>query len=190
MSASRFARPLLAAGLAVWIGTGCSERESRPPGPVVVPAGTPLSVVLDQALTTRIHRAGDPFVATVREAVVVGGQVVIAAGASLQGRVQDAVSGARSDTPRLVLSFTRVVDEEGVATPVDLQPLRMEGAPPDAETSGVRSPLLGDEIDAASLPVPVARSETNEIELPIGQRLVLAFAQPAEAPVEASSAGP
>jgi hypothetical protein len=40
----------------------------------------------------------------------------------------------------------------------------------------VRSPSLGDEIDVQPAPVAVAVSDANEIELPIGQRLVLEVA--------------
>ncbi|HMB71081.1 MAG TPA: hypothetical protein VKU85_17350, partial [bacterium] len=129
---------------------GCARQAEEAPEPVSIPEGTSLSVALDQALTTRIHRAGDPFVATVREAVTVDGRVAIVAGASLQGRIRDAESGARADTPSLTLAFTRVVDPAGVASPIEVRPLRMEGAMPDAAAATVRSPLLGDEIGQAA----------------------------------------
>jgi hypothetical protein len=178
---TRFRGRVAAAGaVAVALAAaGCAREADAPPPPVSVPEGTPLSVALDQALTTRIHRAGDPFVATVREAVMVDGRVAIAAGSSLQGRVRDARSGARSATPALTLAFTRVVDPEGVASPVEVRPLHMEGAAPDAAPASVRNPLLGDEIGPAAPPAAfVAVSEANEIELPIGQRLLLEIAAP------------
>jgi hypothetical protein len=157
---------------------GCSRHPSDAPAPVSIPAGTTLSVVLDQMLTTRIHRAGDPFVAAVREAVLVGGRVAIAAGASIHGRVQDAASGAREGAPRLTLAFTRVVDPAGAVTAVDVRPLRMQGAAPETDAVSVRSPSLGDEIGADALPASVATNSANEIELPIGQRLLLEIAAP------------
>ena len=187
------ARPLLVVAVAL-AAAGCAPPAEDAPAPVSIPEGTPLSVVLDQALTTRIHRAGDPFVATVREAVTVGGRVAIAAGSSLQGRVRDAESGVRAETPRLTLAFTRVVSPEGVAVPLDVHLLRMEGASPAAAAAAasVRSPTLGDEIGAVAGPTTfVAVSDANEIELPIGQRLLLEIAAPAPvAATAAAAAGP
>lgn len=165
--------PAAVVAAAVLAAAGCGREAGEAPAPVSIPQGTTLSVVLDQTLTTRIHRAGDPFVATLSETVLVDGRVAIAAGASLHGRVKEAVSGAREGTPRLTLAFTRAVGTDGVATAIEVRPLRMEGAAPDAESAAVRSPFLGDEIDGQAAPVAVAVSDANEIELPIGQRLLL-----------------
>ena len=52
-----------------------------------VPAGTALIVRLDTTLATFSNKAGDPFRASVTQPVVVNGQAVIPAGASVEGRV-------------------------------------------------------------------------------------------------------
>ncbi len=52
-----------------------------------VPAGTALIVRLDTTLATFSNRAGDPFQAKLTQAVVVNGQTLIPAGATVEGRV-------------------------------------------------------------------------------------------------------
>jgi hypothetical protein len=52
-----------------------------------VPAGTALMVRLDTTLATFSNKAGDPFRGSVTQAVVINGQTVIPAGATVEGRV-------------------------------------------------------------------------------------------------------
>src|SRR6478752_4574904 len=52
-----------------------------------VPAGTALIVRLDTTLATFSNKAGDPFRASITQPVVVNGQTLIPAGASVEGRV-------------------------------------------------------------------------------------------------------
>jgi len=52
-----------------------------------VPAGTALMVRLDTTLATFSNRTGDPFRASVSQPVVINGQTVIPAGATVEGRV-------------------------------------------------------------------------------------------------------
>jgi len=52
-----------------------------------VPAGTALIVRLDTTLATFSNKAGDPFQGKVTQAVVVNGQTLIPAGATVEGRV-------------------------------------------------------------------------------------------------------
>jgi hypothetical protein len=52
-----------------------------------VPAGTALMVRLDTTLATFSNKAGDPFRGSVIEPVMVNGQTVIPAGATIEGRV-------------------------------------------------------------------------------------------------------
>jgi len=61
-----------------------------PPPPVVVPAGTTLTVRLGQAVGSKISSPGDSFTATLAEAVEVDGNTVIPAGAAAKGKVVDA----------------------------------------------------------------------------------------------------
>jgi len=52
-----------------------------------VPAGTALMVRLDTTLATFSNKAGDPFRGSITQPVMVNGQTVIPAGATVEGRV-------------------------------------------------------------------------------------------------------
>jgi hypothetical protein len=52
-----------------------------------VPAGTAIMVRLDTTLATFSNKAGDPFRASVTQPILVNGQTVIPAGATVEGRV-------------------------------------------------------------------------------------------------------
>jgi len=58
--------------------------------PVVVPAGTVVTVRLGQAVGSKISQPGQTFSATLVEGVVVGGETAIAKGATASGTVVDA----------------------------------------------------------------------------------------------------
>ena len=73
---------------------------------VGVPAGTMLSLALDQTLSSATSNAGDTFSATVVEPIVIDGRAVIPGGSRLEGRVTEATAarkGAGKGT--LTLSF-------------------------------------------------------------------------------------
>jgi len=69
-----------------------------------VPAGTALMVRLDTTLATFSNRPGDPFRGSLTQAVVVNGQTVIPAGATVEGRVTK-VSEPRRISGRPTLSI-------------------------------------------------------------------------------------
>jgi len=58
-----------------------------PPEPIVVPAGTALTVTTDQALSSKSSKAGQTFLATVAQPVTVHGQTAIPKGSSVTGTV-------------------------------------------------------------------------------------------------------
>ncbi len=71
--------------------TGSSAETKAPaPQPVVVPAGTTLTVRLGQSVGSKISSLGDSFSATLASAVTVDGNTVIPAGAAARGTVVDA----------------------------------------------------------------------------------------------------
>jgi hypothetical protein len=77
--------------------------------PVVVPAGTMLTVRLGEALGSRISEANQSFSATLDQDVVVGGQTVIAAGARVTGKVVAAKpAGALAGEANLQLKLISV----------------------------------------------------------------------------------
>ncbi len=71
-------------------------REAPPrPRPIVVPAETVISVVLDEPVGSKISTPGQNFSATVREPVEVEGRVAIPKGARATGIVKDAKPAGR-----------------------------------------------------------------------------------------------
>lgn len=71
-------------------------REAPPrPRPIVVPAETVISVVLDEPVGSKISTPGQTFTATVREPVEVDGRVAIPKGARATGIVRDAKPAGR-----------------------------------------------------------------------------------------------
>jgi hypothetical protein len=68
------------------------KHEAKPeaPKPLIVPAGTVITIRLGQAVGSKISTAGQTFTATVASPVVVEGKTAIASGASASGTVVDA----------------------------------------------------------------------------------------------------
>jgi len=94
--------------LAAALGMGAASVPDRPDS-VTVPGHTPIHVTLDQAVTSNHNRPGDPFRATVSQAVVVDGKTVIPQGARVAGLVVDAKrSGRLAGRARLQLALETV----------------------------------------------------------------------------------
>jgi len=90
-------------------GTDADASQPDTPQPIVIPAGTTLSVRLGEALGSRTSEVGQSFSATLDQDVVVRGQTVIAAGASVTGKVVAArPAGALAGEANLQLKLTSV----------------------------------------------------------------------------------
>jgi hypothetical protein len=71
------------------------EKKPEPPKPIIVPAGTALTVRLGQAVGTKISQSGQTFTATVAAPVEVEGRTAIPAGADASGTVVTAQSAGK-----------------------------------------------------------------------------------------------
>lgn len=71
-------------------GSAMSNMKPEAPKPLVVPAGTVLTVRLGQTVGSKISSAGQTFTATLASPVVVDGKTAIPAGATASGTVVDA----------------------------------------------------------------------------------------------------
>jgi hypothetical protein len=99
------------------------------PKPVVVPADTVLSVVLDQTISSKTSKPGDKFSATVQSPVEIDGKVAIPKGARVQGVLRDAkAAGHFKGGARLSLTLTS---------------LTVNGKDHDIETSAATSSSKG-----------------------------------------------
>lgn len=72
-----------------------ASRLPAPPRPLIVPAGTIISVVLDQAVGSRISTPGQAFSATLQVPVEVDDRLAIPKGARASGFVKDAKPAGR-----------------------------------------------------------------------------------------------
>jgi len=83
-----------------------------------LPAGTQIQVRLSTKLDTETAKAGQTFSGTVSQSVVVGGRTALARGATVNGRIIEAVSSGRLQRPAsITLQLTSVPTE----------PLRIDG---------------------------------------------------------------
>jgi hypothetical protein len=109
---------LLVAGGVFALRTNEGVRESvaefvenlPPPVPeITIPAGTPITISLDNALSSKTSSEGDRFTARVVAPVIVGGKQAIPGGARITGHVLHARSaGKASGRGRLQLAFEEV----------------------------------------------------------------------------------
>jgi hypothetical protein len=71
------------------------KAEVPPPKPIVVPADTVITVVLDEAVGSKISTPGQTFTATVSQPIEVDGKVAIPKGGRATGLVKDAKPAGR-----------------------------------------------------------------------------------------------
>ena len=80
-----------------------------PPTPIIVPADTVISVVLDQAVGSKISTPGQAFSATVQAPIEIDGRLAIPKGARASGVVKDARPAGRfKGGAALALTLTSV----------------------------------------------------------------------------------
>lgn len=99
-------------------GTSTPARKEpvRPaPTPIVVPAGTQLTVALDSGLSTKTAKRGDTFEARLVSDLTVDGRRAALAGSKVMGSVTDVISGSKTigGVPTLGLRFDSLVLEDG-----------------------------------------------------------------------------
>jgi hypothetical protein len=88
--------------------------QASAPQPIIVPAGTTVTVRLGEDLGSRISKAGQRFSATLDRDIVVRGETVIAAGATVSGRVLAAnPAGPVAGEANLQLKLTSVKLDNG-----------------------------------------------------------------------------
>ena len=106
-----------------------SQRRAESPQPVVVPAGTVLTVRLGQAVGSKISNSGDTFPATLAEPVVVDGARVLSADAEAEGTVVQAAPLGRF--------------KGGAVLRVALTSLTVNGTPHQVRTTAVSQSVKG-----------------------------------------------
>jgi len=96
------------------------------PTTVQVPEGTELTVVLIDSISTGKNQAGDQFMASLADPIVVEGRTVVARGTKVQGRIVDAEgSGRVKGKANIRLVLTSIMDA-GKTYPIVTKPFVAE----------------------------------------------------------------
>lgn len=88
------------------------------PDSVTIPAGTPIAVRLQNAVSSASARPGDEFAAVVDEPVVIDGRTVVPRGAGVTGRVVAARSSGRLHNSGYLRLALASIELNGKAVPV------------------------------------------------------------------------
>jgi hypothetical protein len=92
------------------------------PGQIVIPAGTWITVRVDQLLSSNFNQPGDAFGATLAQPIVADGYVVARRGQTITGRITDAIKAGRTKgTSRLGVEISELGLADGQQVPVRSQ---------------------------------------------------------------------
>jgi hypothetical protein len=169
------------------------------PQVLVVPVGTPLSLALTSALSTKTAVAGDAVRARVTSDVLVDGRVAIAAGTTVAGQVIQVISGSNriGGLPTLGLRFERLELPGGRDLPLSgeiTQTGKSDTARDTVKIVGgaAAGAILGHQIKGGdkgkvlggllggAIGAVAAQKTGTEVELAEGTALSLALAAPVE----------
>jgi len=106
----------------------CGQSAGDPPSQLTLPAGTWISVHVDQTLSSDHNLPGDVFSVSLAQPLVANGFVVARRGQIMSGRVSEAVKAGRvKGTSRLALELTDVTLADGQNMPVRTQLVQSSG---------------------------------------------------------------
>jgi len=183
--------------------------EPQPPTPepapapaVVLTAGTAITLVVDQELSTKHNVAGDGFSAHVAEDVLAAdGMVLIPAGAVVRGEVVESRASASSDDmPKLVLAVSSLETPDGDHPLVaDVEEVQMEAEARDSDRNSAgkvaagaaagailgkiagkdtRATVTGAVVGAAAGAVVAGVTKAGNATVPQGAHMVIRVVQP------------
>jgi len=162
-----------------------------PVQPIVIPAGTELSIGLSSTVSTKSASIGDPVDARLASDLVVDGRRAIMAGAPIRGRVTEVVSGSKriGGTPTLAMNFDGIELEDGKTVAISGQLVQQGKSETGRDTAKIvggtaAGAIIGHQIDddkgtviggilGGAAGVIAARKTGGEIDVPAGT--VMAF---------------
>jgi hypothetical protein len=176
-----------------------ASKEAAPrPRPIVVPADTPISVVLDETVGSKISTTGQTFTATVEVPVEENGRVVMPKGARASGIVKDAKAAGRfkgGAVLELTLTSVRLDGKDyeiqtsapvlttkgkGKRTAAMVGGGAGGGAAIGAVAGGGKGAAIGALIGAAAGTGGAGLTGNRDITLPVETRLTFKLLQPLE----------
>jgi Glycine zipper 2TM domain len=170
-----------------------------PPTPIVVPAGTQLTVALSSDLSTKTAKPGDTFEARLVSDLMVDGRRAAPAGSKVMGSVTDVISGSQTigGTPTLGLRFDSLVLETNEKIPINGELVEKGKSDTGRDTAKIvggaaAGAILGHQVKSGSggkivggllggaIGAAVAKNTGTEVELPASSTLTIALSAPIE----------
>ncbi len=187
-------------------GAAAKPAESKSPGlierllakPVVVPAGTTLTVKLDEAVGSKISEEGQPFTATLANPIMVEGKEVIPKGSTVSGTVTDVKARGRfkgEGRLQLVLNsihvrgsdydiqtnpITRIAKGKGKRTAAMVGGGAAAGAVVGALAGGGKGAAIGAGVGAGAGTAGAGLTGNQQIVIPAESALPFKLATPVE----------
>ena len=125
-----------------------SQPAAPPPRTATLAAGTPLKVRTTTMLSTKSHKAGDTFAATLEEPLVQGDWVIAMKGATVEGRVVESDPGGRvKGVASLAIALDRLRTADGQTVDISTKNVSVEAR--STKTKDATKVAIGTGIGAA-----------------------------------------
>lgn len=106
------------------------QRSYSLPPQLTIPAGTFITVKVDQQLSSDRNRTGDVFTATLAQPIIVNGYVVARRGQTVGGRIAETQKAGRiKGTSKLGFELTEISLADGQQLPIISQLMQYDGGP-------------------------------------------------------------
>lgn len=106
---------------------GISPTGSLVPTPASLPAGTPITIRLQSAVSSASSQSGDGFEAVLDEPLIIQGQTVVPRGAAVSGRVIEAKASGHLHDPGYLRLTLEKISINGKAVPVQTSSIFVKG---------------------------------------------------------------
>ena len=168
------------------------------PQPIVVPAGTQLSVGLSSDLSTKTARVGDQVDARLVSDLIIDGRRAVPAGSPVRGAVTEVVSGSNKvgGVPTLALRFDRVELDSGATIAINGHAVQQGQSDTGKDTAKIvggaaAGAIIGHQVDddkgkiiggllGGAAGAVAAKKTGGEVSMPAGTVILVAVEAPFE----------
>jgi hypothetical protein len=107
------------------------------PRTFTVPEGTPVTILLNDPISTARNKAGDKFTASLADPIVVNGETIVPRGASVNGTVVDAEGSGRVKGKASIRLTLNSIAAGGKTYPITTRPFEAEAEATKGRDAGV-----------------------------------------------------